>query len=327
MNLFFKELFRHLDPKKKGFKRKLLSFAFFLSLSTAFWFLNALGEKYSENISYPIKYINLPEHKVSSFPLPEKLNLNVTTSGYDLLQYYLSANINPVIIDYKSKNINSLKGNKKYIVPKNITQNITHAISNLTINSIYPDTIKFQFYQIVRKKVPIQALVTYKLKEGFIEKGEMQCIPDSVYINGPEKEIKFIDKIYTGKISLGEISEDSKRNVALKTIKGITYDKYRTNVLIPIEQSTEKIIELPIQIDNQIDNASIKLIPNHINLRYKVGLSEFNNITPDLFYANVIYSDSTKNSDVLQVLLTQHPNKIYEIEFTPNFVEYIIEQK
>ena len=50
------------------------------------------------------------------------------------------------------------------------------------------------------------------------------------------------------------------------------------------------------------------------------------NIAKEQFVVSVTYSDSTKNNKVLRVQLIQHPKNIYEIEYTPNFVEFINEQ-
>ena len=131
--------------------------------------------------------------------------------------------------------------------------------------------------------------------------------------------------IYTGVVSLSEISKTTKRNVALKKISGVRFSSYRINVTVPIEQATEKIIELPIQVDNQIDNNTIRLIPNTIRLSYKVGLSKYSTITKDQFSAVVNYTDSTKQNNVLKVELLNYPKDIFEIEYSPNFIEYIIE--
>ena len=131
--------------------------------------------------------------------------------------------------------------------------------------------------------------------------------------------------VYTGVVSLAEINKTTKRNVALKKISGIKFSTYRINVTIPIEQATEKIIELPIHANNEVGNSTIRLIPNTVSLSYKVGLSKYTDITKDQFSVFVNYTDSTKNSDVLKVELLKFPKDIYEIEYSPNFIEYIIE--
>ena len=72
-----------------------------------------------------------------------------------------------------------------------------------------------------------------------------------------------------------------------------------------------------------IGNEQIKLIPNTINISYKVGISKYTDISNEHFTARVIYTDSTKNNNVLKVEMSKFPDKVYAIEFTPKFVEFI----
>ena len=323
MNLFIKEIFANINPQKKGFKKKLLSFTFFLLISTVFWVLNVLGEKYTEIISYPIVYKNLPKNKEVTSTLPKTFNLKVSTSGYTLLEHYLNTNITPIVIDYNKPKIKKYK----FCLSKDYIEPIASLFSsNVDIHSIRPDSIHFQFQQIIRKEVPIQALVTYTIEDGFVNKGEVYSQPDSVEISGAKDLIDHITQIYTGAINLGTINTSTKRNVALKPIKGVKYKTRRTNVFVPIEQSTEKQIKRPIQIENTVDKDIIKLIPNSVTISYKVGLSRYTSISEEDFKIAVSYSDSTKNSEVLQVQLLQFPPDVYEVKFTPNFVEYLKER-
>jgi len=196
-------------------------------------------------------------------------------------------------------------------------------LPDINIQTIKPDTINFYFDDVVSKLIPIKAQVNYTIKDGFVKKGSVFCRPDSVFISGPKEIVTKIKFINTGIINLGEISHSTKRNVALKKIKSVKYKTTRTNVHIPIEQSTERLLEVPITVDNLIDKDIIKLIPNHINLSFNVGLSEYENISPDMFVAEVVYSDSSKTKNVLKINLREQAKNVYDLNYTPKFVEFI----
>lgn len=323
MNVFIKELFKNFNPNQKGFKKKLLSFTAFLFISIVFWLLNALGENYTERISYPLKYINLPLDKAESSPLPEQFRIKITTSGYQLLEYYLSANIKPIVIDFEKAKAVSKTEKCKYLLSKNLKEGFSKTFKKSEIQNIDPDTIKFKFYEILKKRVPVEALVEYSLSNGYVEKGIKFSEPDSINISGPEQVITSINQVYSGSIDLGEINETSKRNVAIIAIEDVKFETYRTNITVPIEQATEKVIELPILVNNALNDQSIYLVPNTVQLSYKVGLSEYSKITKDQFVAVVNYTDSTKNNKVLKVVLSKQPEKAFEIVYRPNFVEFI----
>ncbi len=319
MNIFFKELFKNFNPNQKGFKKKLLSFTFFLLMATIFWYLNALNEKYKQKISYPIKYVNIPKDKGELSNLPKNIKFLVYTSGYNLLEYYLSANIQPIVIDFtQAKETNG----SYYILTKWLNEEIQKQLKITDIQKLKPDTINFTFYQIIKKKVPVKALAKYSIKQGYVEKEPISSRPDSIEINGPEKIINRINQVFTGNIELDELSKTTKRNVAIKKIKGVKYSSYRTNVQVSVEQATENQIDIPIKNNNP----NIKLIPNTIHLSYKVGLSKYTQINKEQFTATVNFADTIKGDKVLKVELSQSPQDIFEVNYSPNFVEYLIEK-
>ena len=323
MNPIIKEILKNITPKGKNFRKKLLSFTFFLIISTFFWFLNSLGEQYNEHILLPIKYINLPKDKQATKALPKEVDFRVDISGYGYFEYLLSANKQEIIVDYKKAFYLNHNKNHRYILTESLSDNLLKRYPDISLFAIKPDTILFYFDIIKVKRVPITALASYKISEGFVESGNIFSNPDSVTISGPENIIDRISVVNTGHIKLGEISKTTKRNVALKELKSVKYSTNRTNVTIPIEQSTEKLIKLPLTVDNLVDNEQISLIPNTINLSYKVGLSQYTSISNEHFRAKVIYSDSTKHNNVLKVVISKFPDKVYGIEFTPKFVEFI----
>ena len=52
---------------KSKINHKMIVFFIFVGISTALWFINALGKSYSTYIEYPVRYINLPEKKSISW--------------------------------------------------------------------------------------------------------------------------------------------------------------------------------------------------------------------------------------------------------------------
>ncbi len=288
-------------------------------MATIFWYLNALNENYQQSISYPVTYINIPTDKGELSDLPKVISFKVNSSGYNLLEYYLSASVQPISIDYNR----AQKNNKSsYILTKWLNDDIQKQLKVTNVQRIKPDTIRFNFYQIIKKKVPVQALATYSIKKGYVEKNSISTQPDSIEIKGPKKIISNIHNVFTGKIELGEIDKTIKRNVAIKNIKGVKFNSYRTNIQIQIEQSTENQLDIPIEINNP----NVVLIPNTIHLSYKVGLSKYTQINKEQFTATVNFSDSIKGNKLLKVYLSKSPKDIFEVNYSPNFVEYLIEK-
>ncbi|MBN2667783.1 MAG: YbbR-like domain-containing protein [Bacteroidales bacterium] len=316
---------KSLDPNKRGFRKRILSFAFFLALSTVFWFLNALNEKFTEYINYPIIYSNLPQNKTQVLNLPKSIILKVQTDGYSLLDYYLSPNKKPIEIDYKNISTKKAGNQLEYILLKPIVERqLIKLMPQTYLIQIQPDTLKFSFKTVISKRVKVIPNIEYRLEKGFVLKDSIKSIPDSITIKGASDLLRNIKSVYTGKVKIeGTINAALKKNVAIETNRNYEIYPQRVNVIVDVEQSTENTIEIPINIINNNSKYRYQLIPNTIKLRYETGISQFNTVSDEMFVASVSMDSLDTFDDVVKVVLTQQPSNTFNIEFTPNFVEYI----
>jgi hypothetical protein len=80
-----------------------------LGLASFLWFINALDKQYTDHISVPIRYRNIPKDKELVGKLPTKFDLTVNANGYTLLQHKLSFALVPVYIDVNELTNNYLE--------------------------------------------------------------------------------------------------------------------------------------------------------------------------------------------------------------------------
>jgi hypothetical protein len=135
--------------KVKVINRDVAVFAFFLFLSFLFWYLNSLGKEIETDISYHVKYINVPKERGKIEDQPANLNLFIKGPGYSILKLKLSGNKAPVIIDFSKVNYKRTSGNKTltyFILTSGLTKSLNVQMrSGCEITSIKPDTLFFTF--------------------------------------------------------------------------------------------------------------------------------------------------------------------------------------
>jgi hypothetical protein len=69
-----------------------------LFMAGVIWFFNAMNKEYTTQIKYPVHF-NFDEERLTSIgELPEKLKVNVTGQGWNLLKRSLYYNVKPVEI-------------------------------------------------------------------------------------------------------------------------------------------------------------------------------------------------------------------------------------
>lgn len=90
------------DNKKSGkLNYKVVTFSVCLLLSAAFWFMNMLSKKYTETLTFYIKYDHLPQDR-KLYPSSDTIHLKVSSTGYRLTAYKLGIDDPVLKIDASS---------------------------------------------------------------------------------------------------------------------------------------------------------------------------------------------------------------------------------
>lgn len=325
MNKIYLDKYNEL-VNNDSFKKKLITYLICVSIASAFWFLNSLSKQYSTSIEYPIVYSNFPKDKVLMGKLTNYIKIEVRGSGFTLLKYKIKSLQVPVTFDVNSFRINKTKKvSEYYILTKNTTEFFQKQIdSDLRIVSIKPDTLLFNLQKIAFKKVPVVANVSIDFKKQFTLKNKIQLIPDSIGISGPYIFVEKVDSVLTSFVEYDKIQQSFERNLKLKKLTNIKFDKKRVNIKVDVEKFTEAKISIPIDIINLPDSLNMEIYPQTIEITYRVGLSNYNKVENFDFKAIADFSQNTDLINTLMVVLNSTPNYIYNVEYSPKRVKYII---
>lgn len=310
--------------------RKPVIFLICVAIATIFWFLNALEKEYSIELSFPVRYTNLPKNKILANNPPKHFTVDVRSYGFTLLRYKLSMAFSPLIF-----NVNEFTGkimeetNKpKYAIPSRVYHNgIAAQLSNeLNITGIHPDTVYFDFDRIVTRKIKVVPDITYELQKQHYLYDDIKVKPDSVKAMGPESILDTLPNVKTVSQHYKELDQLTQRNVSLQEIKKLEFSPKRVVITIPIEEYTEKKLTVPLAIDSLPDSVHVNLFPSEIKLSFMTGLSQFNEITPEDFKMSVSYNDLKNKMNYLPVRIEKFPPHLKSLNYLPKKVEYLIEK-
>jgi hypothetical protein len=330
-NSFFNKLSSFTETEKMAFRKKVLIFGFFLTVSVILWLIIELGKRYSDTINFPVSYKNFPESKVLIDDLPDYLTLNVNADGYTLLRFRLSSKYTPISFSVNSFKMNRLPGADStsfYIETRLARDHILSQLSNdITLNKISPDTLIFRFSEVKSRKIPVIPVFQYTLDKQLILKDQLDMKPDSITVSGPDFIIDTIKAVYTKTSDVGRISRTTERDIDLQGIKFVYFKEKDVNVGFKIEQFTEKTLNIPVEIINLPKRTHMQSFPRFIQLTCQVGLSNYEKLSPDLFRAHIDYNEiAAGQSSKLKVSISRQPGFVQAIRFTPKTVEYIIEK-
>lgn len=315
--------------KKLRYSRNVGVFLFFLLIATIFWFLNELENVYVTTIAYPVKYTEAPPGKIIANKLPEHLDLKIEGTGFKILEYQISKNITPLEIKINQANLENQKDSHYYMLTHTIQSTILQGLgSEINIVDITPDTLHFHFAEKINKKVPVVSKLDYNLGQQLMLKNNIEITPDSITLSGPNTIIDTINAVPTQTRNIGVINNSFSGEIELKKLHSeIQYSETKVNVNIPVEQFTEGEIRKEISIVNCPDSILLRIFPSYVQIKYLVGLSNYENVIPELFKVTVDYEDIKKQQEKLPVKVESSPEYLKSYSYTPKNVDYIIEKK
>jgi hypothetical protein len=322
---FYKGLRRRLD-------RNFLIFLFFVFIAAIFWLLNELNQDSIADVSYPVKYTNLPGNKILVNDMPSKLGIKIQGPGYTLLKYKMSPRFIPLNLDMRSYFLRQKPGtgnDEKYLLTKDLISRFERRLDGVTrIIQILPDTLFFRFDSIVRKAVPVVPRVDYTTARQYMLSDDPQVDPDSIVVSGPGMIVDTIQQVNTVLKKYQSLNKTVQEEVEIAEIPKLTYNVEQVTLILPIEQFTEAQLDIPIEAVNVPDSMMLKPFPNHVTLTCLAGLSEYEKLSEHLFRAEVDYAaiDQTLGGK-LKVEITSAPDFVRSIKIFPIYVEFVIERK
>lgn len=324
---------RNLSRKDKGLNnRDVVVFVFFLFLSFIFWYLNTLGKDIDTGISYPVRFINLPEDRVLVEDLPSKLNLFLKGPGYSVLKLKLKGNRIPVVIDISTVNYRRVPGSntlRYYIKTSGLIPKLTNQLKvDCEITSIKPDTLFFSFDRIVTKSVPVTADIDVITERQYFIKGQINIDPDSIIITGPRRIVDTIKIVKTRFKRLAGLNETIKKEILLDNIKDISFSQRRITYTIPVEQFTEAEIQVPIKLLNIPDSIDIKIFPDAVSVRCLVAISDYKRVGEIPFEVVLDFNKvDLHTSEKIPLEVLNVPSFVNSFRFSPAKVDFLIEKK
>jgi hypothetical protein len=307
------------------FTKDILSFLFFLLLSSTFWFVHALGKERETSIVVPVRYVGIPINvAITNFP-PSEITLNIKDQGKNLFDYS-KKHITPLTIDLSR--VFYQKG-EILITPDLLNGRIRRYLKTTTsILDIHPDSILIQYEKLGVKTVPIKLYSKIELANQYMLSNDIQIDPKEVTVFGPNRILENMNFVRTENLVLKNLNDTGSYFCKLKPVKLVRFSIKQTKVSVFVEPFTERKVQIPVTSVNCPKNISIRTFPAFVNATYTVGLSQFYTLTPTDIQVFLDYNDLKVSKQSKQTLkIKNNTTHITNIRISPSEVEFIIEEK
>ena len=321
------KLIRYYTQKLKSFffSKDILSFLLFVALSSAFWFVNALGKERETSITIPIRYVGIPQNVAITNTAPSELTISVKDQGLQLFSYYRN-HLTPFTIDL---NRSFYEKGEVLITSDQIRSKIAkYLLPTTNILEIKPDSIFIQYARLSEKTLPIELVSNIEFAPQYMLTEKILLEPNQITVFGPRKVLDTLKSIRTELLEIKNLNDTNVSRCKLTPIKNVRYSTKEIKVSLFVEQFTEKKVQIPITSVNCPDNLIIRTFPAIVNATYTVVLSHFNTLIPNGIQVFLDYNDLKLGKHSKQKLkIVNNSSYISNIRISPEEVEFILEEK
>ena len=299
-------------------------------ISTIFWLLLALSNDYTTSIIFPINYINLPGKKVIMNDLPGKIEVQLKTTGFKLISFGLSKTRDSVKVDVSERLQNtSIKSDLLALPTSFFLKDFSKGLGGeVTISGFKPDSIIFNFSDMMTKRLPVKANYQLSFDKQFDSVGTVMLNPSEVEVSGPPNLVGELNFVVTEKLKLDQLNSSIKKNISLEKNRLFTYNVSEVEFNLAIEKYTEGIAEIVINPINVSQGYSLKTFPDKVKVRYLVAISNYNKVDASMFDAIVDGGESEmKHTAKLNVKVITKPAYVRVTLLDPEKVDYILRRQ
>jgi YbbR domain-containing protein len=305
-------------------RKRFLALLSCLLLAITGWLVMALNNKYVYTAKTVLVYKNFPQNKAFHPLQSDTVDLQVEGTGWQLL--FARLRVNPPSISIGLDKLN----NKDYILFSEQLYSVNSQLeTSQKIISVRPDTLYFDFSKRTVKKVPVKLLSAFQFTAGFGISDDMEITPNHVIVSGPEPELRQIREWKTDTLKLENLQSTVVTRISMQQnkLKNVNIFPSNVEVKIPVDEFTEKTVELPIKVLNNPEYYSVKLYPKKVKVTFLVALSSYQQINEDFMEASVDLNEwKNLHHQQLRVTLTRFPEYCKSVRISPDKIDFIIEE-
>jgi YbbR domain-containing protein len=305
-------------------RRRLSAFITCLVFAIFAWLFTTLSNPYKFTIKQVLTFRNAPQKRAFHPLQSDTVNAIVQGTGWQMLFSKFNEDKKVVSVDLHtldSKNYVVLSTQLKQI---NANKDVEHEI--IAIN---PDTLFFDFSNRTIKKVPIELVTAINYQKQFAQSDDIVIMPKYVTISGPAEVLNKITSWKTDSIKLNEANEDFNSRINLRGVKEGNLNIVPKSVIvnIPIDEYTEKTIEVPVKLINNHNYYDVKVFPQKVKVTLTTSLNNYPDLNEDDFEAVADLELWRHNGySVLPVKVTRLPSYSKVVKIEPQNVDFIIKK-
>lgn len=309
--------------KRQMDNRKMTIFLIFLLCSFFAWFISELSDTYTQRTSFKLDYKEIPDSLMLVEASEDKVNVRLRARGFQLLAFNFKNKRIPLNLSKLTKDRDRYFISED-IVRSQIEQQLSEAIDLLEVNS---ESLYFVLQPVMTKEVPVHSQVDIFLGQNYLLDGSVKILPQTIEISGPTSEIDTIEELRTLDMELSEITKDFSTLVSIAEPVGLKHTKFSTKTIRvsgKVYRFSEKIIKVPVQVENIPNGTKIRTFPNTLSVLCKAKIANLKKLSANDFKVVADYNTFKKGDSTLEVKLHGTPKNVHIAQLLESEVDFIL---
>lgn len=304
-------------------RTRISAFCTCLILATLAWIFVMMSKNYTFPVKVALNFKNHPVRKAFFALQADTVFAMVGGTGWQKL----FANLNPTKYRDVSVDLKKLE-TQNFIVLSNQLPVINQKPGKeQQIISFSPDTIYFDFTTRKEKRIPIKLKTDLSFQQQYARSGDVLLNPNFVTISGPAAYIDSVKSWPTNNLVAKKVSNSIYATLKLPSPQENNVNIYPKTVAvnIPVDEFTEKTLEVPVKLLNNTTYSQVNLFPKKIKVTFMVSLNNYPAINADFFEVVADLNSWQKNGmQTLPVQLKQQPDYCKIVSVQPAAVNFFV---
>jgi YbbR domain-containing protein len=305
-------------------RRRVSVFITCLVLAICGWVIITLSNSYDYNVKEIINFRNAPQKRAFHSLQSDTVNVTVRGTGWEMLVSKMNEQNRVIKVD-----LHTLDSEAYVVLSSQLLEiNAEKTVPNQII-AFNPDTLYFDFTNRSVRRVPVQLIKSLKYQQQFAQSGNVVIKPSYVTITGPSNRIDKIATWKTDSLVVKNVGESVSASVNLEasTEGNISIYPKTVQVSIPVDEYTEKMMEIPVKLVGNTNFFDVKVFPQKVKVTFTTSLNRYADITDDLFEAQADLSLwSLYGYKTLPVKVTRLPAFCKIVNIEPRNIDFIIKK-
>ncbi|MCJ8209989.1 YbbR-like domain-containing protein [Mucilaginibacter sp. RS28] len=305
-------------------RRRLTAFITCLVLAAGAWILTALSSNYNYKVKRILVYNNVPQRRAFRPLQSDTVDATVQGSGWRMLYAGFKPVDERVNID-----LHTLESQNYIALNSQLDQINRRKETDQRIMSFDPDTLYFDFTNRSTRRVLVKLLSRIDYQPQFMQSGNIVVSPAYVTLSGPSNLISKIEYWKTDSLKLQEVNESVATRVNLVPSKeaNITIYPRTVRVQVPVDEFTEKTIEVPVKLVGNTSYYDVKIFPQKVKVTFTTSLSRYAETDENYFDAVAdLTLWSKRDYNVLPVQFTRVPAYCKIVKIEPRNIDFIVKK-